>query len=161
MAERNQAQSDNKGAQRELMERERSLPGVATVMDVYGRLSASTYLMVNVQPSQVRNATGGNVDLSMPTWGELPSNIACNAEVVDPVLCVAYPADTAQVNDFCGRYPDGYDAEGRWWGHDHGPDHEHRSVGSRRSWCLTCHEWCYPHAPCVRCAAATPQARRG
>jgi hypothetical protein len=103
MAERNQAQSDNKGAQRELMERERSLPGVATVMDVYGRLSAYTYLMVNVQPSQVRNATGGNVDLSMPTWGELPSNIACNAEVVDPVLCVAECADRAQVDDVCGR----------------------------------------------------------
>jgi len=48
---------------------------------------------------------------------------------------------------------DGYDAEGRWWGTDHGPDHEHRSVGSRRSWCLTCGEWCYPDAPCVRCAA--------
>jgi hypothetical protein len=37
------------------------LPGVATLMDVYGRLSAYTDLMVNVQPSQVRNATGGNV----------------------------------------------------------------------------------------------------
>jgi len=103
MAERNQAQSDNKGAQRELMERERSLPGVATVMDVYGRLSAYTYLMVNVQPSQVRNATGGNVDLSMPTWGELPGNIASNAEVVDPVLRVADPADRAWPNDCCGQ----------------------------------------------------------
>jgi len=55
----------------------------------------------------------------------------------------------------------GYDAEGRWWGTDHGSDHEHRSVGSLRSWCLTCGEWCYPDAPCVRCAAATPRARRG
>jgi len=58
-------------------------------------------------------------------------------------------------------HADGYDAEGRWWGIDHGSHHEHRSVGSRRSWCLTCGEWCYPNALCVRCAAATPQARRG
>jgi hypothetical protein len=60
MTERTQAPSDNQAVQRELVERGRSLPGVATLMDVYGRLSAYTDLMVNVQPSQVRNATGGN-----------------------------------------------------------------------------------------------------
>lgn len=52
--------NSNQGAQRELVERARSLPGVAEVMDVYGRLSAYTDVLVNVQPSQVRNATGGN-----------------------------------------------------------------------------------------------------
>jgi hypothetical protein len=56
-----EAQNDNQAVQRELVERSLSLPGVATLMDVYGRLSAYTDLMVNVQPSQVRNATGGNV----------------------------------------------------------------------------------------------------
>lgn len=55
-------QSDNQAAQQELVERGRSLPGVATLLDIYGQLSAYTQLMVNVQPSQVRNATGGNVN---------------------------------------------------------------------------------------------------
>lgn len=57
-----EATSDNQAAQRELVERGRSLPGVATLLDVYGQLCAYTQLMVNVQPSQVRNATGGNVN---------------------------------------------------------------------------------------------------
>jgi hypothetical protein len=48
-------------AQRELVERGRALPGVAEVMDVYGRL-AGYAKVINVQPSQVRNATGGNGD---------------------------------------------------------------------------------------------------
>lgn len=61
MPERAVAQSDNQAIQQELEERGRSLPGVATLMEVYGQLSAYTQLMVNVQPSQVRNATGGNV----------------------------------------------------------------------------------------------------
>ena len=61
MPERTGTQSDNQAIQRELIERGRSLPGVATLMDVYGQLSAYTELMVNVQPSQVRNATGGNI----------------------------------------------------------------------------------------------------
>lgn len=61
MPERTETQSDNQAIQRELIERGRSLPGVATLMDVYGQLSAYTELMVNVQPSQVRNATGGNI----------------------------------------------------------------------------------------------------
>lgn len=52
--------TDNQVAQRELVERGRALPGVAALLDVYGRLSAYTDLMVNVQPSQVKNATGGN-----------------------------------------------------------------------------------------------------
>ena len=39
--------------------RARALPGVADVIDLYGHLSAYTRL-VNIQPSQVRNATGGN-----------------------------------------------------------------------------------------------------
>jgi hypothetical protein len=60
MPEHSEAQEDNQAAQRELVERARSLPGVAEVLDVYGRLSAYTNVMVNVQPSQVRNATGGN-----------------------------------------------------------------------------------------------------
>jgi hypothetical protein len=52
--------SDNQLIQRDLVEQARSLPGVAEVLDVYGRLAAYTTLMVNVQPSQVKNATGGN-----------------------------------------------------------------------------------------------------
>lgn len=51
--------SDNQAAQQEMVERARALPGVAEVVDIYGRLSAYT-CFVNVQPSQVRNATGGN-----------------------------------------------------------------------------------------------------
>jgi hypothetical protein len=51
--------SDNQAAQQEMVERARALPGVAEVVDLYGRLSAYTRF-VNVQPSQVRNATGGN-----------------------------------------------------------------------------------------------------
>jgi hypothetical protein len=50
---------DNQVIQQELVERGRSLPGVADVIDVYGRLSVYTQF-VNVQPSQVRSATGGN-----------------------------------------------------------------------------------------------------
>lgn len=54
------AESAKQTQQRELVERARSLPGVAEVLDVYGRLSAYTNVVANVQPSQVRNATGGN-----------------------------------------------------------------------------------------------------
>ncbi len=61
MPEHPQAQSDNQAIQQGLVERGRSLPGVATLVDVYGRLSAHTQLLVNVQPSQVKNATGGNI----------------------------------------------------------------------------------------------------
>lgn len=61
MPEGPQTLSDNQTTQRELVERGRSLPGVATLLDVYGQLSSYTQPMVNVQPSQVRNATGGNV----------------------------------------------------------------------------------------------------
>ncbi len=53
------ASSDNQAVQQELVERASALPGVAEVVDLYGRLSAYTRF-VNVQPSQVRNATGGN-----------------------------------------------------------------------------------------------------
>lgn len=52
--------SDNQALQEELVRRGRSLPGVAELMDVYGRLTAYTSVLVNVQPSQVRNAAGGN-----------------------------------------------------------------------------------------------------
>ncbi len=52
--------SEQQGTQRDLVELARSLPGVAEVMDVYGRLEQYTNILVNVQPSQVRNATGGN-----------------------------------------------------------------------------------------------------
>jgi len=45
-----------------------------------------------------------------------------------------------------------YDAEGRYRG---GPgDCEHRTVGPHRAWCLTCQEWCYPGAMCLRCTLA-------
>lgn len=55
-----QQKSDNQSAQRELVEHARSLPGVAEMIDVYGRLSAYTNVFVNVQSGQARNATGGN-----------------------------------------------------------------------------------------------------
>lgn len=61
MPEHAEPQSDNQAIQQDLVEQGRALPGVATLLDVYGQLSAYTQLMVNVQPSQVRNATGGNV----------------------------------------------------------------------------------------------------
>jgi hypothetical protein len=53
-------QSDRQKAQRAIVEQARGLPGVADVLDVYGRVSQYTDVLVNVQPSQVRNATGGN-----------------------------------------------------------------------------------------------------
>jgi hypothetical protein len=59
MAERTERKSDNQAAQQELVKQARALPGVADVVDLYGRLSAYTQF-VNVQPSQMRNATGGN-----------------------------------------------------------------------------------------------------
>ncbi len=60
MAERKvETSSENQAAQQEMVERARALPGVAEVVDLYGRLSAYTRF-VNVQPGQVRNATGGN-----------------------------------------------------------------------------------------------------
>jgi hypothetical protein len=59
MTERREQQSDNQAAQQEMVEKARSLPGIAEVVDVFGRLSVYTQF-VNVQPSQVRNATGGN-----------------------------------------------------------------------------------------------------
>ena len=60
MPERDEAHGDNQAAQRELVERGRTLPGVAELLEVYGRLSAYMNVVANVQPSQVRNATGGN-----------------------------------------------------------------------------------------------------
>jgi hypothetical protein len=59
MAGHDKQPSDNQAAQKEMVERARALPGVAEVVDLYGRLSTYTRF-VNVQPSQVRNATGGN-----------------------------------------------------------------------------------------------------
>jgi len=53
--------SENQEAQRELVEQACALPGVAALMDVYGRLTPYTQLYMNVQANQVRNATGGNV----------------------------------------------------------------------------------------------------
>ncbi len=58
--ERAERESDRQQAQGDLMEQARGLPGVAEVMDLYGRLAPYTNIIVNVQPSQVRNATGGN-----------------------------------------------------------------------------------------------------
>lgn len=60
MHEHDEQASDNQAAQQELVERARSLPGVAEVVDLYDRLSAYTQF-VNVQLSQTRNASGGNV----------------------------------------------------------------------------------------------------
>jgi hypothetical protein len=53
-------QSERQHAQRAIVEQAQRLPGVAEVLDVYGRLSPYTNALVNVQPNQVRNATGGN-----------------------------------------------------------------------------------------------------
>ena len=60
MQDRQAKMGDLQAEQRILVEQARALPGVAEVMDTYGRLSAYTHLIVNVQPDQVRNATGGN-----------------------------------------------------------------------------------------------------
>jgi len=60
MAERTEQKSDNQAAQREKVKQARALPGVADVVDLYGRLGAYSQF-VNVQPSQTCNATGGNV----------------------------------------------------------------------------------------------------
>jgi hypothetical protein len=60
MPERTGAPSENQAAQQELVRRGHALPGVAEVLEVYSKLSAYTSVMVNIQPSQVRNATGGN-----------------------------------------------------------------------------------------------------
>jgi hypothetical protein len=46
--------------QKKLLEEGMKMPGVAEVMSVYGELSAHMPLIVNAQPGQVRNATGGN-----------------------------------------------------------------------------------------------------
>jgi hypothetical protein len=52
--------SDNQSTQQDLAERACSFPGVSETIEVLGFLSV--YLqVVNVQPSQTRNATGGNV----------------------------------------------------------------------------------------------------
>ena len=56
-----QQENDNQAEQRRLVQRGAALPGVADVLNVYGRLSAYQQVLVNVQLSQVRNATGGNV----------------------------------------------------------------------------------------------------
>jgi hypothetical protein len=49
-------------AQRELVERARTLPGVADVIDLYQRLTPYTGVVSHVQQTQVlHNATGGNL----------------------------------------------------------------------------------------------------
>lgn len=55
-----QVRDANQAAQRVLVERGRAMPGVAALMDIYGRIADQTGLMMNVQPSQVRNAVGAN-----------------------------------------------------------------------------------------------------
>lgn len=52
--------SERQRTQKALVEQARALPGVADVVDLYARLSPYADLVVNVQPGQVRNATGGN-----------------------------------------------------------------------------------------------------
>jgi hypothetical protein len=61
MPENAQGPSENQAAQQELVQEARDLPGVAEVLEVYGKLSKYTSVMVNVQLAQVRNATGGNI----------------------------------------------------------------------------------------------------
>lgn len=61
MRRASQPQSDNQVTQKELVDRARRLPGVAEAMDVYERLVPYAQPYANVQPSQLRNATGGNV----------------------------------------------------------------------------------------------------
>ncbi len=58
--EPNDSKTPRQQTQRDLVMQGRALPGVADVIDVYGKLEQYTRVMVNVQPSQVRNATGGN-----------------------------------------------------------------------------------------------------
>ena len=58
--DRREPESERREAQRDLVERARSFPGVAEVMDVYGRLAPYTSSVIDVQPGQVRNGTGGN-----------------------------------------------------------------------------------------------------
>lgn len=43
-------------------------------------------------------------------------------------------------------------------GHSRRDCGEHRSTGTR-AWCFDCTEWCYPHAPCVRCEVPQLRAR--
>jgi hypothetical protein len=50
--------SDLQRDQHELVEEARRLPGIAEVLDTYGRLAP--YTITNPQPSQIRNATGAN-----------------------------------------------------------------------------------------------------
>ena len=59
MAEHDEQPSANQAAQQEMIKQARALPGVAEVVDLYGRLSTYTQF-INVQPSRVLNATGGN-----------------------------------------------------------------------------------------------------
>lgn len=51
---------ERQAEQAELVEKARTMPGVADVVDVYERLSPYVGIAVYVQPAQVRNATGGN-----------------------------------------------------------------------------------------------------
>ena len=50
----------NQDAQRELVERAQSLPGVAEVIAVYEHLAPYTNVVSFVQQTQVHYATGGN-----------------------------------------------------------------------------------------------------
>lgn len=59
MVEDDKQLTDSQAVQHEMVEQARALPGVAEVIDLYGRLSAYARF-VNVQHSRVRNATGGN-----------------------------------------------------------------------------------------------------
>ncbi len=61
MSEQDELVTDNQAAQRDLVERVRPMPGVAEVLDLYGKLTSYTTVITNVQPSQVKNATSGNI----------------------------------------------------------------------------------------------------
>lgn len=47
--------------QADLVDRARAIPGVADVIDVYGKLTRYMRATEWAQPAQMRNATGGNL----------------------------------------------------------------------------------------------------
>lgn len=56
-----QGEDSNQEIQLKLMDQAQDLPGVADVVEVYEKLAYYTQLYMNVQPSQVKNATSGNL----------------------------------------------------------------------------------------------------
>ncbi len=61
MSKTSQPKSDNQAAQSELVDRAGRLPGVVEAIDVYERLVPYPQQHAHVRPSQLQNATGGDV----------------------------------------------------------------------------------------------------